>query len=220
MGNGALVGLLGGQENVRSGDATNKDEVLWHIRLKQLHLLFISVILMVWTMFALIASVVPGAATGGPDVSLTSLPKIPFLVVPLCVAMYTYNVASYDITWEPLTAIRQCLVSFYVNVTGALIMYIFTSSCIQELKENESILSQHNHGAWLWAFTIGGGLLAIWFQFLAWRLWVYARDIRNVITRWGPITREQLHAVEMAGTKYDCDGDARKKRESESKKEK
>lgn len=218
MGNGAIVGLLGGQENVREGDATNKEEVLWHLRLKQLYLLFVSVILMVWTTFALIASVVPGAATGGPDVSFTSLPKIPFLVVPLWAALYTYNAASYDITWQPKDAMRWCLASFYVNAAGALIMHVFTSSCIQEIKEKASILSQHNHGAWLWAFTIGGGMLGIWFQFLAWRLWVYARDIRNVITRWGPITREQLHAVEMAGMKHD--DEAIKKRESESKKEK
>ena len=216
MGNGAIVGLFSGQEKVRAGDATNKDEVLWHIRLKQLHLLFMSVVMMVWTTFALIASMVPGAATGGPDVSFTSLPKIPFLVVPLWAALCTYNAASYDITWQPHIAIMWCIVSFWINVKGVFIMFVFTSSCIYELEKKTSLLSQQNHGAWLWTFIIGGGMLMIWFMLMAWRLWVYSRDIRAVITRWGPFTREQLHEVEMAGTKHDHAA----RHEQESKKEK
>jgi hypothetical protein len=219
MGNGALVGLLGGQENVREGDVTNRDEVLRHIRLKEQYMMYIIAILMAWSLGALITSVLFGAvAKGESNATFSPLPRMVFIYWPMGISALMYDAMSYRIAREPHTVISRCMLSFCFNVIATLVMFIFTLSCIFELQEEPAYLANDNHGVWHWAYTIGGGMLTIWFPFMAWRLWVYARDIQTVITCWGPITHGQLHAVEMAGTKHD--DEARKKREAESKKEK
>lgn len=175
MGNDFVTGLFYGREPKGS----TPEHYAYHIRVKQAYTSVLAGIELVIVLAAIGVSLVPGAGTGGPVVTFSSMPRIIWLILPLFVAPFTMYSVTFSSDGHVASTIAWCQAFFWFNLVAVGGMVVLCISAIIELTEETSTFFLQQNGAWVWVFAIGAGFLALWGLYLMWRLWVYWHDVRD-----------------------------------------
>ena len=189
MSSDAVVGLFGGCETsiatVADDDELAVEQIGRRIALKQLYLGVLSMAMLFLATFVFLMSVFPGVGACTRDITFDSLPKIPFFVVSMCAALITHRSALFNFAQRPSSVFEWSGVGFFYHVLNIVGMVVLQISCILEFQHKTSILYQQNNGFAVIAFAAAAGLCALLSMFTGWRAWVYSRDVRALVMRWG-----------------------------------
>jgi hypothetical protein len=183
MGQAFVTGLFYGREQKGS----TVDRYNYHIAVKQVYLAGLCAIMFLLGLAAIGISLVPGAGTGGPVVTFSSMPRIIWLIVVLATAGFTLVAPYFSSDGNIGLTVSWCMVFFWVNLVNVAAMVTLCISSVLELTEATSTLYLQNSGAWVWTFSIGSGVIALWSLWIMWRLWVYWHDVRDAASaEWHP----------------------------------
>lgn len=183
MGQHFVTGLFYGRE--QKGSTVHHYN--YHIRTKQIYLGALSTIMFILAVAAVCISLVPGAGTGGPVVTFSAMPRIIWLVPVLVTACFTLLAPYFDSEGRTQLTVSWCMVFFWVNLVNVAAMVTLCISSVLELTEATSTLYLQNSAAWVWTFSIGSGVIALWSLWIMWRLWVYWHDVRDAVSAgWHP----------------------------------
>jgi hypothetical protein len=191
MANDVVVGLFSGCETniatVADDDEGAVDEIGRRIALKQLYIKVLSLAMVFLATFVFLTSLVPGVGACSRDVPVTmaSLPKIPFFTMSLWAALIAYQAASFNFARQPRSVFEWCGGAFMNHLANVFGMVVLQISCILEFRTKTSILYQQSNGAWVIAFAALSAVSALLSMFTGWRAWVYSRDVRALVLRWG-----------------------------------
>lgn len=214
MTSGVIVGLFSGCETnittVPDDDNDAIEQIGQRIACKQTYILMLSFMMLMLATGVFAASVSPGVGACTHDITFESLPKIPFFALSLWAAMLTYQMASFNFGLQPKSVPEWGTAALFyhmMNITGMVMLQI---SCILEFQTKTSFLYQQNDGATVLVFVALTTVSELLSMFTMWRAWVYNRDVRALVVRWG---------VQKASPAPNP-GDARENQDTESKKEK
>lgn len=189
MSSGAVVGLFSGCETniatVADDHGVAVEQIGRRIALKQSYVGLLSMVMLGLATFVFMTSLIPGVGACAPDITFESLPKIPFFVMSLWAALITYRAALFNFGQRPKLAFEWAGVACVYHVLNVIGMVVLQISCMLEFQAKASVLYQQNNGIAVVAFASAAGLCTLLSMFTAWRLWVYSRDVRALVLRWG-----------------------------------
>lgn len=205
MSSDVVVGLFSGCETnvatVADDDNAAVDQIGRRIVLKQISLVVLSCVMLMLTTVVFLTSLYPGVGACSVHITFESLPKIPFFVLSLWAAMITYQSALFNFAQRPKSVFEWTSVAFFHHLLNVVGMVVLLVSCILEFQRKTSVLYQQNNGDAVLTFAVACGLSALLSMFTGWRLWVYSRDVRALVMRWGIAPKPEEDAKEQESKK-------------------
>jgi len=194
MGNTVGMGLFYGRMHAKQ-KGMDIPSVDFEIRTKQAYVNTLTWIMMLLAGSAIAISLVPGAGTGGPVVTFSSMPRIIWLMPTVLICAYTLYATGFDSQANVPSTAMSTIVSLGFQVFGIVCNLILGISVAIELNNGTSTFVLQNSGAWAWVFVIGAFVFFLWGGWIAWRLYVYWADILEGSSMgWKPgiVTEESL----------------------------